>query len=157
MRTHWLIFSSILAVFFCMPASGQNSNAQDDYHALTQKEYKALLGGKTIKGEYRFARKRTQTFLFEERHNQDGTTDYKEGPLRSKGLWFTLGTHKICYKYPNDKDILGTSCFWVYLSKGCYYGYSLSEMSLMGPRDFDDWSARWIVKGDGGSCNIPMS
>ena len=137
--------------------SDKSQENNDAYRQLGKQDYDDLLPGKTIKGEYRFMRARTKTFRFEEHHNANGTTDYTEGPIRSKGIWFTLGEHKVCYKYPDDNTLSGTSCFWVYKADKCYYGYGLNSMTLRGPRDFNDWSARWIIKGDGGSCDTPVS
>ncbi|MEE9272330.1 MAG: hypothetical protein V3U57_03560 [Robiginitomaculum sp.] len=138
--------------------NSQNKESNDAYRQLGRQDYEKFLSGKTIKGEYRFMRERSKTFRFEEHHNTDGTTDYKEGSIRSKGLWFILGEHKICYKYPNDSEMFaGTSCFWVYKADKCYYGYNLGAMTLRGPRNFSNWGARWIIKGDGGSCAPSLS
>jgi len=132
------------------------------YSAVTADQFNKMLPGHTITGEYRFMRERTKTYTFSEAHHADGTTDYKEGPVKSKGIWYTLsrrgGNHKICYKYPNDPNMgPQTSCFWVYKQDTCYYGYSIETMTLKGPRNFEDWSARWVVKGSGGTCDAPIS
>ena len=127
---------------------------------LSAEDMKALLPGKTIKGEYRYLRRRTQTFNFRETHFEEGTTAYIEGELKISGRWYTLGERKICYKYPDDPE-MGISCFWVYKSNDgsgdCYYGYGLESMTINGPRRFEDWSARWVVEGNGGSCREPVS
>ncbi len=103
-------------------------------------------------------RERTKTYNFSEFHHPDGTTDYVEGPVKSRGIWYTLGKHKICYKYPNDANMgTGISCFWVYKQDTCYYSYGIDAMSLNGPRRFEDWGARWIIKNTGGSCDEPVS
>ena len=129
-----------------------------DYAPITAEQLKQLLTGNTITGEYRFMRERTKTYNFSELHHPDGTTDYEEGPVKSKGVWYTLGKHKICYKYPNDPNMdTGISCFWVYKQDTCYYSYTRDAMSLKGPRRFEDWGARWIIKGSGGSCDEPVS
>jgi hypothetical protein len=146
----------ISLLIFASPASAGSS---DSYAPLTATEMDALLPGSTIKGEYRTLRQRSQTFNFSETHHDDGTTQYKEGDFLENGLWYTLGDRKICYKYPENPEML-TSCFWVYKSvddkDGCYYGYGLANMSLRGPRNFNDWTARWIIEGSGSSCDAPV-
>ncbi len=102
-------------------------------------------------------RARTKTYKFTEAHTESGTTAYKEGPIETNGIWYTLGENKVCYKYPNQPEMGGTSCFWVYNDDGCYYGYGLSEMTLTGPRSFDDWSARWVIDGSHNSCDAPIT
>ncbi len=131
---------------------------EKNYAPIPSEKIRQILGGKTIIGEYRFMRERTKTYNFSEVHHQDGSTDYVEGPVKSKGVWYTLGSHKICYKYPNDPNMgNGISCFWVYRQDTCYYSYSRAVMGLQGPRRFEDWGARWIIKGSGGSCDEPVS
>ena len=115
--------------------------------------------GKTIKGEYRFLRERSETFNFSESHKADGTTNYIEGAIDVNGIWYTLGENKICYDYPENPG-MGPSCFWVYKSaepENCYYGFGLANMTLSGPGDFNNWTARWIIEGSGGSCEAPVS
>ena len=130
---------------------------EKSYAQISSQQFNRLLPGKTIKGEYRYLRERTQTFNFKEAHYADGTTLYTEGKMRERGQWYTLGDYKICYKYPSSPLLSGTHCFWVYKSERCYYGYSISSMSYRGvPRNYDDWSARWIIEGDGGSCDVPV-
>lgn len=129
-----------------------------DYTPLTKSQYEKLLPGHTINGEYRFMRARTKTFSFTELHHADGTTDYTEGGRTTKGIWYTLGQQKVCYKYPGNVEMGGgISCFWVYKSEDCYYGYNIGQMGLNGPRSYNDWVARWIIDGSGGSCAAPVS
>lgn len=149
-----LIFSLLLTalVFAAIPA-----RAQPRYTPIPNTQYKDIVTGNTIKGEYRFMRQRTKTYNFTEHHNADGTTLYKEGAIEAKGIWFTLGTNKVCYKYAKGSPMgNATSCFWIYESKSCYYGYGLPYMGINGPRNFDDWTARWVIKGSGGSCSAPI-
>lgn len=149
-----LITITFLFSLLAAPASADNTSG---YTALGKAAYHKLLHGTTIKGEYRHIRQRTKTYNFTEHHNADGTTDYTEGKIKAKGLWYTVGDDKICYKYPNEKQMGNqTSCFWVYESEGCYYGYSLNAMTLKGPRNYNDWSARWILSGSGNSCAAPL-
>ena len=139
-------------------AAAAENKAQNAYEAMTAEKFKKLLPGKTLLGEYRYMRERSKTYNFRETHHANGTTDYIEGPIKSKGKWYTLSTHKICYTYPDDPDMGGNiSCFWVYNNDGCYYGYSRREMTLKGPRSYNDWSARWIIKGSGKSCDAAVS
>jgi len=135
-------------------------SALDNYQPLTSEQMRKLLPGKTIKGEYRFLRERTKTFNFRESHYADGKTTYIEGPIREIGRWYTLGNQKICYKYP-DNPAMMTSCFWVYENidseSKCYYGYGIANMTLKGPRNYENWTARWVIEGSGGTCNEPVS
>lgn len=146
-----------LALGLMVLALPGDAKDQPAYKPLTHDEYLELLPGKTIKGEYRFMRQRTKTYQFQETHNADGTTDYKEGPIRSKGIWYPLGKQKICYKYPGDPNMSGTSCWFVYNDDGCFYGYNISQMTLKGPRYFDNWGARWVIVGSGGTCDASVS
>lgn len=148
------LFIALSILFINFPASAQTSDTPaHEYTPLMKGDYKTLLTGKTITGEYRYLREQTKTYDFSETHFADGTTDYREGQIRSKGIWYVLGEQKICYKYPNDKNMGdGTTCVWVYKSENCYYGYSLNQMSLNGPRNYDNWMARWVIKGSGGYC-----
>ena len=147
----------VLVLSFGISASAGPKTQPKAYSPLTHDQYLKLLPGKTIKGEYRYMRERTKTYRFSEHHNADGTTDYKEGTIHSKGIWYPLGKQKICYKYPGDPDMSGTSCWFVYNDDGCYYGYNIGEMTLRGPRNFDNWGARWVIVGEGGSCDAPVS
>jgi len=150
----------VIAVLFLasLVPYGAPQAKENAYTPITTEQLKTMLRGNTITGEYRFMRERTKTYNFSEHHHADGTTDYVEGPVKAKGVWYTLGQHKICYKYPNDPNMgNGTSCFWVYKQDTCYYGYGIDAMSLKGPRRFEDWGARWIVKGSGGTCDEPVS
>lgn len=160
MKYKVLISTALLSLVAGTALAGEGD--EEKYSAITAEQFKKMLPGNTITGEYRFMRERTKTFSFSEEHHADGTTDYTEGPVKSKGVWYTLTSraknHKICYKYPNDPDMGGgISCFWVYKQDTCYYGYSIQNMSLKGPRNFEDWSARWVVKGSGGTCDAPVS
>ncbi len=134
------------------------SAGEKKYTPLTNKQLNKMLPGSTITGEYRQMRERTKTYNFSEKHYKNGTTDYTEGTIKAKGIWYTLGKHKICYKYPNDENMgPQINCFWVYKQDTCYYGYGIGAMTLKGPRNYNDWSARWIVKGSGGTCDAPVS
>ncbi len=161
----------IIFLFFANIANAQGNGAQGNgaqgngaqensaqsgksFKPLNAERFMQILPGNTLLGEYRFLRERSNTYNFTEKHYADGTTDYREGDIREKGIWYTLGNNKICYKYPESKEMGGyISCFWVYEHDKCFYGYSISEMTLNGPRNFNDWVARWIIKGSGGSCD----
>lgn len=137
--------------------AGETSSGKK-YVPITAKQFQTMLPGNTITGEYRQMRERTKTYNFSETHYKDGTTDYFEGSIKAKGVWYTLGKQKICYKYPDDENMgSAISCFWVYKQDTCYYGYGIGAMTLKGPRKFEDWSARWVVKGSGGTCDAPIS
>ncbi|PHR91323.1 MAG: hypothetical protein COA69_12490 [Robiginitomaculum sp.] len=155
------IYSALIRMaVLCGLFYGNAAYADDEpeYVPLNKSQYEKLLSGHVIKGEYRFMRERTKTFRFSELHRADGTTDYKEGKLRIKGIWYTVGERKVCYKYPGSVVMGGSiSCFWVYKSEDCYYGYNIGQMSLNGPRNYNDWAARWVLEGSGGSCAAPVS
>ena len=137
-----------------LSAMAAPDDVQPRFQPMTKQDYEHLLPDQTLIGEYRFLRERSKTYNFTEKHNADGTTDYHEGPIHANGVWYTLGRHKICYKYPNSPEMgQGISCFWVYNQEGCYYGYGFNNMTLHGPRKLEDWSARWILKGSGKSCD----
>ena len=150
-------FSFLIVLFLTVLIARSGRPAEKDKKTFTPvsaQEFHKLLPGKTLIGEYRFLRERSKTFNFSETHYGNGTTDYREGPIRSKGIWYTLGKNKICYKYPDDPDMgHEISCFWVYDQNGCYYGYGFDSMTLNGPKRFEDWTARWVVKGSGKSCD----
>jgi len=151
MKTFKFLALALTLTFAATPAYA------GEFTQITKTVYNKLLPGHTIKGEYRFIRERSKTYRFQELHNADGSTDYEEGDIKAKGLWFTVGEQKICYKYPNNDEMGGgTSCFWVYLSEGCYYGYSLGVMTMSGPRNYEDWSARWVIEGSGQTCAAPV-
>ncbi len=154
--THLYLLGLLFALMLwgSVPNAYAQSIDPESFKPMTAQQFKQRLPGQTLIGEYRHLRERSKTFNFTEKHFADGTTDYTEGPIHSKGVWYTLGKNKICYKYPNDPDMGGyVSCFWVYEQNKCFYGYGLSEMTLKGPRRFEDWVARWVIKGSGGSCD----
>ena len=152
MRRIWFVFIILLGLGINAPLL--QAGESKTFKPLTAERFKEMLPGKTLLGEYRQLRERSNTFNFSEKHYADGTTDYQEGELREKGVWYTLGDNKICYKYPESKIMGGyVSCFWVYEDSKCFYGYGLNEMTLNGPRNFNDWTARWVIKGEGGTCD----
>ncbi len=156
-RLKYSPYISLLFAICILPLSAA-AESEPEYLPLTKNQYEKLLPGKTITGEYRFMRERTRTYNFSEKHYANGTTDYVEGRIKARGQWYALGERKVCYKYKKDSEMGGqTSCFWVYKSDGCYYGYSISEMTLSGPRDYNDWAARWIIDGSRASCAAPVS
>lgn len=149
---------SIPILMLCLIFTPLAHAGASGYKALKKEDYEGLLPGATIKGEYRYLRERTQTFNFEEDHFADGTTKYREGSLRANGIWYTVGKRKICYTYPGSEILSGVHCFWVFTQDGCYYIYNFTNMTLdQTPRRYQDWVARWIIKGDSGSCDAPVS
>ena len=126
---------------------------------LSAQQLTKILSGHKIKGEYRFMRERSRTYNFTEFHYANGTTDYAEGPIVGKGKWYPLGSRKICYSYADSTVLNATpSCFWIYEIQGCYYGYNIGSMGVGGrllrP---EDWTARWVIEGDGAACEEPVS
>ncbi|MEE9272331.1 MAG: hypothetical protein V3U57_03565 [Robiginitomaculum sp.] len=151
---------TIIAPLFALMLS-INAHATDDTSEYSQMKGKALqdvFKNTKMLGEYKRYRKDTQTFSYTEFHNKNGTTDYKEGKSANEpGVWKLIGDDKVCYKYPKSKRNTKTYCFFVYKFDKCYYKYSLGQMTLRGPRNWDDWSSRAVRKGDGGSCATPLS
>ena len=111
----------------------------------------------TMIGEYRLYRTETETYNYQEFHSKDGSTDYVEGEQREKGIWTLVGDDKICYRYPKSDYYTQKYCFFVFNIDGCYYKFSLRQMSVRGPRNWDRWSSRAIRKGSGKSCAVPTS
>ena len=103
-------------------------------------------------GEYREYRDLTHTYNFTEYHHADGTTDYTEGNKKLDGRWKIIGGDKICYTYPHSHYYDSTYCFFVFKQDKCYYKFSLRQMTLHGPRNWNRWSSRAVRKGDGGAC-----
>ena len=136
------------------------SNAQaGEFTKLTSEEIHKVLDKNTIVGHARNSVGNTSPYTFSEEHFSDGTVlviapkfNFKE-----KGVWYTLGDNKVCYKYPSSNDYPSATCIWVYEAKGCYYTYGLKRMTVSGPKDYDDWSGRWIIEGSGKSCAAPVS
>lgn len=145
-------------VLFCSINTSSWAQSSEQYHPLMKADIQALLPGKTIVGEYKFLRGDAQTYDFTEKHFADGTTHYTDDKAKAIGVWYTLGDRKVCYRYL-ESEAMGTqiSCFWIYQLEKCYYGYSAAQMTLSGPTNYDDWIARWIIKGTGGQCAAPTS
>jgi len=118
---------------------------------------KAVFSETTMIGEYRLYRTETETYNYTEFHSKDGSTDYIEGDQLEKGIWTLIGDDKICYRYPRSDYYTQKYCFFVFNVEGCYYKFSLRQMSIRGPRNWDRWSSRAIRKGSGKSCAVPTS
>lgn len=133
------------------------ANSTAEFKQMLGDDLKAVFNETMMVGEYRAYRDETETNNYTEYHFEDGSTDYKEGPQRERGVWNLVGPDKICYKYPDSANYRDTYCFFVYESEGCYYKYSLEAMSLRGPKSYDYWSSRAVRKGSGKSCAAPIS
>ena len=118
---------------------------------------KAVFNDTLMIGEYRLYRDVTHTYNYTEFHHADGTTDYVEGKKKLDGRWKIIGDDKVCYKYPHSDYYNATYCFFVFKQGKCYYKFSLSQMTLHGPRDWNRWSSRAVRKGEGGSCGDQVS
>lgn len=148
---------SLLFLFaITAPANAADLNA--NFETISAAEFKKIIPGKTIVGEYRFLRARTNTYNFSEHHTTDGRSIYKEGSEVQNGKWYVLGQRKVCYKYDRGTEMAGVHCFWVFRDSGCYYSYGLSQMKIdQTPRDYNNWVARWVIKGSGATCTAPIS
>ena len=143
---------AVLAAILCLPlpafAKEAPVNSQLKGNALRD-----WFSAKTaISGSRAFIGIKEQ--LFAEHHNSNGTTDYKEpGVPTAAGQWSLEGDDKICYKYPGIDELNGTHCFFVfYGGNGCYYNFGRRAMSPSGPRNWDAWTSRFVIKGEGGTC-----
>lgn len=154
LRGYATIASLFCALSVQQPAFANNSSG---YTQMLGDDLKAVFNETMMVGEYRAYRDETETNNYTEFHFEDGSTDYKEGPQRERGVWTLVGPDKVCYKYPNSTSYTQTYCFFVYESEGCYYKYSLAAMGLNGPRNYDYWSSRAVRKGSGKSCAAPIS
>lgn len=134
-----------------------NANSDSGYQQILGDELKAVFNETLMVGEYRAFRDKTETNNYTEFHFDDGSTDYKEGPQKERGVWTLVGPDKICYRYPESASYTQTYCFFVYESEGCYYKYPLQVMGLNGPRSYEYWSSRAVRKGSGKSCAAPIS
>ncbi len=126
-------------------------------HWIKGKDLRALFLEKTVIGEYNEPGGGIKNDKFSEYHHPDGTSTYTElGQPDEKGLWTIVGEDKICYRYPGNKVFNKTYCFFVFKREDCYYNYSPGAMSLKGPRNKDWWTSRFVIKGEGGSCEAPI-
>ena len=148
------LLCAIVGIGFPQLASAEN-NAE--YKQMLGDNLKAVFNETMMIGEYRAFRDKTKTSNYSEFHYKDGSTDYKEGDQKERGVWELVGPDKICYNYPESSYYQQKYCFFVYESEGCYYKYSLQSMSLSGPRSWDYWSSRAVRKGSGKSCAAPIS
>jgi hypothetical protein len=158
-------FSAIWRLFLVLPmvlltliaTNSANAESSASYTQMLGEELNAVFNETTMVGEYRTYRTLTETFDYSEFHFADGSTDYTEGKRTEKGIWSLVGEDKICYRYPGSEYYNQTYCFFVYESEGCFYKYSLVNMTLRGPRSWDAWSSRAIRKGSGATCAAPTS
>lgn len=139
--------------------------AKEPASKLTQIQGKALRDTfleATIYSEYRRHKgMHNKSFDFTEHHNTNGTTDYTElGSPTEQGIWNIIGDNKICYRYPASEHPQRIHCFFIFKDGKCYYNYAASAMRPImkqntiqfQPRSWDRWIARFVRKGDGGSC-----
>jgi hypothetical protein len=149
-----LIFVLMLACLLAPKAlAGETPYEQIKGNALN-----ALFMETTVLSEYQRIGTGIQNDKFTETHHANGDTDYQEfGTPKIKGSWQIVGEDKICYRYAGNQVFTQTYCFFVFKSGSCYYNFGASEMSLIGPYNWDLWTSRFVRKGDGGSCNEPVS
>ena len=135
-----------------------NVSATDaPYQQITGARLLNLFTDKTVVSEYHDTEGGIKDFRFTEHHFKDGTTDYIErGQKTEKGRWKIIGKQKICYTYPGNETFNETYCFFVFKEGECYYNYGLAAMTLHGPKNRDWWTSRFIIKGEGGSCDAAV-
>lgn len=135
-----------------------NASATDAaYQQITGEHLQSLFSNKTVVSEYKNMDGGIKDFRFTEHHFKDGTTDYIErGQKPEKGSWKIIGKQKICYTYPGNETFDGTYCFFVFKEGECYYNYGINAMTLRGLKNRDWWTSRFIIKGEGGSCDAAV-
>lgn len=149
-----VLLSACLLLGSAGPAFAENTTTGTQ---VKGEALKSVFNETTMIGEYRAYRTKTETYNYSEFHSKDGTTDYIEGEQLEKGIWQLVGDDKICYNYPGSEYYRQTYCFFVFDIDGCYYKFSLGQMTLRGPKSWDRWSSRAIRKGSGKSCAVPTS
>ena len=140
-----------------LPAFATQPKQNSAYQQLKGKALRDVFADTMMLGEYRVYRDITRTYNYTEFHHANGTTDYVEGKKKLDGRWKIIGDDKICYKYPHSQYYDSTYCFFVFKQDKCYYKFSLEQMTLHGPRNWNRWSSRAVRKGDGGSCGDEVS
>ena len=158
-RHIWLVrvfFASVLSLGAVTFVATARENAP--YQPIRGENLLRLFQGRTVISEYQDTNGGIKDFRFTEHHFADGTTDYIEkGQPVEKGRWKIVGQRKICYTYPDNQVFTGTYCFFVYKIDDCYYNYGAGAMTQNGPKNTEWWTSRFIIKGDGGSCEAPVS
>lgn len=149
-----VICALFTAIIMAAPARAENETG---FKQMLGDDLRAVFNETMMIGEYRAYRDNTQTNNYTEYHFKDGSTDYKEGPQKERGVWTLVGADKICYRYPDSDFYKQTYCFFVYESEGCYYKYSRQVMGLNGPKNYGYWSSRAVRKGSGQTCAAPIS
>ncbi len=114
---------------------------------LSAAELKATFSGKTVTGDYPGGRK------FIERYNSDGSLQYEDTSLTSRGKWTIKGT-TFCTFY--DNPVIGGACFKVTRTPAnCIEYYQVGDPAGRGIKSgkpAQSWSARGVIAGEKGSC-----
>jgi hypothetical protein len=153
MRT-LLSLLTVLVWSLSAPAFADDSN----WRQIEGEELHKTFDNTTVIGEYRSNRGGIEHYRFKEIHKQDGTTDYiEQGAKTVIGKWQIVGEDKICYRYEGNAVFNQTYCFFIYKFGTCYYNFSINAMSINGPLNWDWWTSRFIRKGEGGTCDVPVS
>ncbi|NNC36116.1 MAG: hypothetical protein EX271_04100 [Acidimicrobiales bacterium] len=148
------VLTLTLIAFIAQPATAED----DGYLQITGDDLHSVFYESTVVSEYQRISGGIQNEQFIETHHANGETDYQElGTPKIKGSWQIVGDDKICYRYPGNKVFTQTYCFFVYKSGTCYYNYGSRQMTLNGPYDWRLWTSRFVRKGDGGTCDAPVS
>ncbi len=142
----------IAALAIAAPASAA------DYTRLNAEQLKEHYSGQTKLGEYSSYTSRSDTVMYTEVHNEDGTVTYKEGKFSSTGIWYVSDKGEMCYRYDGTNGRGRPHCFWIYVSEGCYYSYSQKPALLKkAPERYERWGARGVMEGSGNSCAALVS
>ncbi|WP_409433853.1 hypothetical protein ACJ3XI_04925 [Litorimonas sp. RW-G-Af-16] len=135
-------------------AQSQKTDIRPLANQIVGKELPSHFRNKTHDGAYNFSRDGKARSFYTETHLDNGDTQYREGDLVSKGIWFTK-TDAICYAYENPGMTGG--CFRVYRVKNCYYYYSTQMARRDDELDRDYWVARSTLSGEAPECEAAIS
>jgi len=145
------LLAIVAAIAFAAPLTAQTpSPPPDQLTQLTGEALRAAFADKTHYGTYKSEREATGTNLFTETMSADGRTDYREGARRIGGDWWVQGDTLMCFTYDDDDY---SSCFHIYKSGTCLYGYSPRNTTPAGPVDTNLWVAKTISKGSISTCD----
>jgi len=124
-----------------------------EYTRLNAKQLTKHYAGQTELGEYSNYTSRSDTVMYTEIHNEDGTIAYKEGDFSSTGIWYVTEKDQICYRYNEANGLGRAQCFWIYEADGCYYSFSRKPALLKKtPERYERWGSRGVIKGSGHTC-----
>ena len=103
--------------------------------------------GITHDGAYNFTGAGEPRGRYTEAHKTDGTTDYREGEMQTKGAWF-IRQDSLCFWYPE----MNGGCFRVWRVDNCFYFYSDQLPERADEITSNYWTARSVKRGEDATC-----